>query len=169
VRTSRRAASARSGPARSRTWSGTPNLPAETARALTPDGWLRTGDLGHLDDAGNIYLVDRANDLIITGGENVYPAQVEEVLAAHPDLAEVAVIGVPDERWGEAVRAVVVARAGATVDPADVIGFARDRLAHFKCPRAVDVVGSLPRTATGKVMKAQLREPHWRGHDRRIN
>jgi acyl-CoA synthetase (AMP-forming)/AMP-acid ligase II len=145
------------------------NQPDETARALTPDGWLRTGDLGYLDDAGRIHLVDRAKDLIITGGENVYPAQVEDVLAAHPDLAEIAVIGVPDERWGETVRAIVVPTPGAQVDPAEVIAFARDRLAHFKCPTGVDVVDALPRTATGKVIKGRLREPYWRGHDRGIN
>jgi acyl-CoA synthetase (AMP-forming)/AMP-acid ligase II len=145
------------------------NRSGETAAALTEDGWLHTGDLGHLDDEGRIHLVDRAKDLIITGGENVYPAQVEEVLAAHPDLAEVAVIGVPDERWGETVRAVVVPRAGARIDPAEVIAFARDRLAHFKCPTGVVVAESLPRTATGKVIKAELRQPYWRGHDRRIS
>lgn len=145
------------------------NRPEETAAALTADGWLRTGDLGHLDGTGRIYLVDRLKDMIITGGENVYPAQVEDVLAAHPDLAEVAVIGVPDERWGETVRAVVVPREGAVVDPANVIAFARERLAHFKCPTGVDVVAALPRTATGKVRKTELREPYWRGHDRRIH
>jgi acyl-CoA synthetase (AMP-forming)/AMP-acid ligase II len=145
------------------------NRPEETAAALTEDGWLRTGDLGHLDDERRIHLIDRAKDLIITGGENVYPAQVEEVLHGHPDLAEVAVIGVPDERWGETVRAVVVPRAGVSIDPAEVIAFARDRLAHFKCPTGVDVAESLPRTATGKVKKAELRERYWRGHDRRIN
>jgi long-chain acyl-CoA synthetase len=145
------------------------NQPDETARALTPDGWLRTGDLGRLDDGGRIHLVDRATDLIITGGENVYPAQVEDVLAAHPDVAEVAVIGIPDERWGETVRAVVVARPGGAVDPGGLIAFARDRLAHFKCPTGVDVLDALPRTATGKVLKGRLREPYWRGHDRRIN
>jgi long-chain acyl-CoA synthetase len=145
------------------------NRPGETAAALTEDGWLRTGDLGHLDDEGRIHLVDRAKDLIISGGENVYPAQVEDVLAAHPDLAEVAVIGVPDERWGETVRAIVVPRDGASIDPAEVIAFARDRLAHFKCPTGVDVAESLPRTATGKVRKAELRERYWRGHERRIN
>ncbi|MFC4949631.1 AMP-binding protein [Pseudonocardia sp. GCM10023141] len=145
------------------------NQPEETARALTPDGWLRTGDLGHLDDEGRIFLVDRAKDLIITGGENVYPAEVENVLAAHPAIAEVAVIGVPDERWGETVKAIVLAREGATVDATDVIAFARGELARFKCPTSVDVVATLPRTATGKVVKTELREPYWRGHDRRIN
>jgi acyl-CoA synthetase (AMP-forming)/AMP-acid ligase II len=145
------------------------NQPDETARSLTPDGWLRTGDLGRLDADGRIYLVDRAKDLIITGGENVYPVEVENVLAAHPAVAEVAVIGVPDPRWGETVKAIVVARPDTVVDAADVTAFARERLTHFKCPTSVDVVAALPRTATGKVIKTELREPYWRGHDRRIN
>lgn len=145
------------------------NQPDETPAAFAEGGCLRTGDLGYLDDQGRIYLVDRAKDLIITGGENVDPGQVEDILEAHPDLSEVAVIGVPDERWGETVRAVVVPRAGSRIDPAEVIAFAQDRLAHFKCPTGVDVVPSLPRTATGKVMKVALRERYWRGHDRRIS
>jgi acyl-CoA synthetase (AMP-forming)/AMP-acid ligase II len=145
------------------------NDPEQTARALTPDGWLRTGDLGRVDEAGRIFLVDRAKDLVISGGENVYPLEVENVLAAHPLLAEVAVIGVPHERWGETVKAIVVARAGAKLDQNDVIGFARQRLAGFKCPTSVDFVATLPRTATGKVLKHVLREPHWHGYDRRIN
>lgn len=144
------------------------NRPEETAAALTADGWLRTGDLGYLDD-GRIYLVDRVKDLVITGGENVYPAEIEDVLASHPDLAEVAVIGVPDPRWGETVKAIAVARPGCEPDPAEVIRFARERLAHFKCPTSVDFVDGLPRTATGKVVKGRLREPYWRGHDRGIH
>lgn len=145
------------------------NRPDETAAVLGADGWLRTGDLGRLDDAGRIHLVDRAKDLIITGGENVYPAEVENVLGAHPDLGEAAVIGVPDERWGESVKAVVAARPGAVVDPAEVIAFCRERLARFKCPTSVDVVEHLPRTATGKVVKPALRAPYWRDQDRAIH
>ena len=143
--------------------------PEQTAATLTEDGWLRTGDLGYLDDQQRIYLVDRAKDMIITGGENVYPAEVEKVLAAHPALAEAAVIGVPDDRWGETVKAIVVARPGATVETAGVIAFCRDRLARFKCPTSVDVVDALPHTATGKVVKPVLRERYWQGHDRRIH
>jgi long-chain acyl-CoA synthetase len=143
--------------------------PEQTAATLTEDGWLRTGDLGYLDDQQRIYLVDRAKDMIITGGENVYPAEVEKVLAAHPALAEAAVIGVPDDRWGETVKAIVVARPGATVDTAGVITFCRDQLARFKCPTSVDVVDALPHTATGKVVKPVLRERYWQGHDRRIH
>jgi acyl-CoA synthetase (AMP-forming)/AMP-acid ligase II len=145
------------------------NDPEQTARALTPEGWLRTGDLGRIDADGRIFLVDRAKDLVISGGENVYPVEVENVLAAHPLLAEVAVIGVPHERWGETVKAIVVPRAGAEVDQDDVIGFVRKRLAGFKCPTSVDFVAALPRTATGKVLKHVLREPYWHGYDRRIN
>lgn len=145
------------------------NDPEQTARALTTDGWLRTGDLGRVDDEGRIFLVDRAKDLIISGGENVYPVEVENVLATHPNLAEYAIIGVPDARWGETVKAVVVAKPGANVDPADVMEFVRQRLAGFKCPTSVDVVENLPRTATGKVLKHVLREPFWRGYQRRIN
>ena len=143
--------------------------PEQTAAALTPDGWLRTGDLGYLDQQQRIYLVDRAKDMIITGGENVYPAEVEKVLAAHPALAEAAVIGVPDDRWGETVKAIVVARPDAVVEPAEVIAFCRSQLARFKCPTSVDVVDTLPHTATGKVVKPVLRERYWQGHDRRIH
>jgi long-chain acyl-CoA synthetase len=141
----------------------------QTTRALTPDGWLRTGDLGRLDEEGRIFLVDRAKDLVISGGENVYPVEVENVLAEHPQLAEVAVIGVPHERWGETVKAIVVPRPGAQVSQDEVIAFVRRRLAGFKCPTSVDVVAMLPRTATGKVLKHMLREPYWRGYVRRIN
>ncbi|MHC1563348.1 AMP-binding protein [Actinomycetospora sp. C-140] len=142
--------------------------PDATAAAITPEGWLCTGDLGRLDEAGRIHLVDRAGDRIVTGGENVYPAEVEQVVALHPDVAEVAVIGVPDDRWGEAVKAVVVP-AGASPDPAEIAAFARRRLAGFQSPKSVDLVDALPRTATGKVIKPVLREPYWRGHDRRIH
>jgi long-chain acyl-CoA synthetase len=143
--------------------------PEETARALTAGGWLRTGDLGWIDAEGYLFLVDRLKDLVITGGENVLPAEVEDVLAAHPDVAEVAVIGVPDDHWGETVKAVVVPAAGAVLDPASVIGFARKRLARFKCPTSVDVVEELPRTATGKIRKPVLRERYWQHRDRRIH
>jgi long-chain acyl-CoA synthetase len=143
--------------------------PEQTAAALTDDGWLRTGDLGYLDTGQRIYLVDRAKDMIITGGENVYPAEVEKVLAAHPALAEAAVIGVPDDRWGETVKAIVVGRPGHSPDAAEVIAFCRDQLARFKCPTSVDVVDALPHTATGKVVKPMLRERYWQGHDRRIH
>ena len=134
------------------------NRPAETAAAITGDGWLRTGDGGYLDDERYLFLTDRVKDMIVSGGENVYPIEVEEVLAQHPDVADVAVIGVPDERWGETVVALVVTREGRAPAPDDLITFARERLAGYKLPRSVDFVDDLPRTPTGKVLKRELRE-----------
>ncbi len=145
------------------------NRPEETARTITPDGWLKTGDAGFLDDDGFLFLTDRVKDMIVSGGENIYPAEVENVLAGHPDIADVAVIGVPDDRWGETVKAVVVARDGAARSAEPIITWARERLAHFKCPSSIDFVAALPRTPSGKVLKRELREPYWRGRERRIN
>ncbi|MGB8874663.1 MAG: long-chain-fatty-acid--CoA ligase, partial [Solirubrobacteraceae bacterium] len=133
------------------------NRPAETAAAVTADGWLRTGDGGYLDDEGYLFLTDRVKDMIVSGGENVYPIEVEEVLAQHPDVADVAVIGVPDEHWGEAVKALVIARDGRAASPADVLAFARAHLAGYKLPRSIEFVDDLPRTPTGKVLKRELR------------
>jgi acyl-CoA synthetase (AMP-forming)/AMP-acid ligase II len=133
------------------------NMPEATAEAITLDGWLRTGDAGRVDDEGYLYIEDRVKDMIITGGENVYPAEVERVLRQHADVAEVAVIGVPDQKWGETVKAVVVPAKGAAVDEAALIAFTRERLAHYKCPTSVSVVPALPRNPTGKVLKRQLR------------
>ncbi|WP_101947768.1 long-chain-fatty-acid--CoA ligase [Mycobacterium sp. 3519A] len=144
------------------------NNPDATAAALTPDGWLKTGDAGYVDDDGYLFLRDRVKDMIVSGGENVSPAEVENVLMTHPAVADVAVIGVPDPRWGEAVKAVVVPAAGAAVSAADLIGYARARLAGFKLPKSVDFVETLPRTASGKLLKRTLREPYWEGVGRRI-
>jgi len=132
--------------------------PEATAEMLLDDGWLRTGDAGYLDADGYLFLTDRINDMIISGGENVYPAEVERVLVEHPAVAEAAVIGVPDEKWGETVRAVVVPAPGAAPDTAELIDFCRQRLAGYKCPTSVEVVDALPRNATGKVLKYRLRE-----------
>jgi long-chain acyl-CoA synthetase len=134
------------------------NRPAETAAALTPDGWLRTGDGGFLDDEGYLFLTDRIKDMIVSGGENVYPVEVEETLAQHAGVADVAVIGVPDPHWGEAVKALIVPRPGTRTAPEDLIAFARERLAGYKLPRSVDFVAELPRTPSGKVLKRELRE-----------
>jgi acyl-CoA synthetase (AMP-forming)/AMP-acid ligase II len=142
--------------------------PEATADAVTPDGWLRSGDIARLDDDGFIYIVDRLKDMIITGGENVYSPEVEQVLVEHPAVGEVAVIGVPDERWGEGIKAFVVPRAGEIVDGDQLIAFCRERLAHFKCPSSVEVVESLPRNPTGKVLKRDLRKPYWAGRSRQI-
>jgi long-chain acyl-CoA synthetase len=134
------------------------NRPAETAAALTPDGWLRTGDGGYVDGQGYLFLTDRIKDMIVSGGENVYPIEVEEALAQHADVADVAVIGVPDPQWGEAVKALIVPRPGTRPAPEEVIAFARERLAGYKLPRSVDIVSELPRTPSGKVLKRELRE-----------
>jgi acyl-CoA synthetase (AMP-forming)/AMP-acid ligase II len=133
------------------------NRPEETAAALPGDGWLRTGDGGYLDEQGYLFLTDRIKDMIVSGGENVYPIEVEEALAQHPDVVEVAVIGVPDERWGETVKALVVRRGGTSLEPEELIAFARQRLAGYKLPRSVDFVEELPRTPSGKVLKRDLR------------
>jgi long-chain acyl-CoA synthetase len=132
--------------------------PQETTATLTPDGWLRTGDGGYLDADGYLFLTDRIKDMIVSGGENVYPVEVEEVLAHHPDVAEVAVIGVPDERWGETVKALVVPGSRRTPTADELVAFARERLAGYKLPRSIEFVDDLPRTATGKVLKRELRD-----------
>ena len=151
-------------------WLRAPNVmagyfdrPAETAAALTPDGWLRTGDGGYLDGDGYLFLADRVKDMIVSGGENVYPIEVEEVLAQHPGVADVTVIGVPDERWGETVKALVIPRDGRAPAAAELIAFARERLAGYKLPRSIEYVGEFPRTPTGKVLKRELRERYAAG------
>lgn len=135
--------------------SGYLNRPAETSQ-LFADGWLRTGDLGYVED-GYVYLVDRMKDLIVTGGENVYASEVEACLVRIPGVAEACVIGIPDPRWGEAVVAAVVPRPGAAIEPGQIIAAARTELAHYKCPAAVHLVDSLPRNTTGKVLRRDIR------------
>lgn len=144
------------------------NRPQETAEAITPDGWLRTGDAGYLDADGYLFLTDRIKDMIVTGGENVYPIEVEHVLAAHPLIDAVAVIGVPDPRWGEAVKAIVKPVAGAEPSAGDLIAWARASLAAYKCPKTVDFIDAMPRNASGKILKRVLKEAYWVGQDRRI-
>jgi len=141
--------------------------PAATNRAIR-NGWFHTGDAGYLDSAGYIYIYDRVKDMIISGGENIYPAEVESALFGHPAVADVAVIGVPDDKWGEAVKAMVVKRPGAEVNAEELIGFARERIAHYKAPRTIDFVEALPRTPTGKILKRELRKPFWAGRDRQV-
>ncbi|MEZ0073265.1 long-chain-fatty-acid--CoA ligase [Planotetraspora sp. GP83] len=134
--------------------------PAATEAAILPGGWLRTGDGGSFDEDGYLYLHDRIKDMIVSGGENVYPAEVESALTGHPAVLEVAVIGVPSERWGEVAHAVVVLRQGAAVTGEELIAWSRERLAHFKCPSGVSFVDTLPRNASGKLLKTRLRETH---------
>ncbi|MGH3425610.1 MAG: AMP-binding enzyme, partial [Nocardioidaceae bacterium] len=139
-----------------------------TAEVITADGWFRTGDIGRVDEGGYVYVEDRLKDMIISGGENVYCPEIERVLAEHPAVAEVAVIGVPDDRWGEAVKAVVALAPGHPATPEELIEHTRARLAHYKCPASVDVVEALPRNPTGKILKRDLRKPYWAGADRPI-
>lgn len=143
------------------------NLTEATAEAITAEGLFRTGDAGRIDDDGYLTIVDRVKDMIVSGGENVYPAEVETVLRRHPAIADVAVIGVPDERWGEAVKAVVV--ANGALDPQAVIAWARGQLAGYKLPKSIDLVDTLPRNAAGKVLKRELRAPYWEGRERAVN
>ncbi len=140
------------------------NRPEATAEAITEDGWFRSGDVGRIDEDGYIYVEDRLKDMIISGGENIYSIEVERALAEHPAVTEVAVFGVPDEKWGEAVKAVVALEN--PVDTTELIDWCRDRLAHYKCPKSVDVLDALPRNPTGKILKRDLRKPFWEGHDR---
>lgn len=144
------------------------NRPEETARTIR-DGWLHTGDAGYFDEDGYLFIHDRLKDMIVSGGENIYPAEVERVLEECPSIAEIAVIGVPDERWGETVKAVVVTGHGKTLSENEVIEFARLHIARFKCPTSVDFVDSIPRNPSGKILKKELRAPYWEGHERNIS
>jgi acyl-CoA synthetase (AMP-forming)/AMP-acid ligase II len=129
-----------------------------TAEAIDDDGWLHTGDIGVMDDAGNVRITDRLKDMYVVGGFNAYPAEVEQILARHPHIAECAVVGVPDERLGEVGLAFVVARPGVSLDADEVVAWSREHMANYKAPRSVHVVETLPRNASGKVLKFELRE-----------
>jgi fatty-acyl-CoA synthase len=144
------------------------NLPEATAATLDSEGWIHTGDAGYLDEDGYVFIQDRIKDLIISGAENIYPTEVENALSEHPDIAEVAVIGVPDERWGEAVKAFVVLRPGRTPAEADLLAWTRGRIAGFKTPKSVEFVDALPRNPTGKVLRKDLRARYWSGKERQI-
>ncbi len=143
--------------------------PEETARALNADGWLRTGDAGYLDEEGYIYIHDRVKDMIVSGGENVYPAEVESAIYGHPQVADIAVIGVPDAKWGEAVKAVIEPKPGVELDAESIIAWARERLAGFKVPKTIDLVEQMPRNPSGKILRRQLRDPYWEGYERKVN
>jgi long-chain acyl-CoA synthetase len=143
--------------------------PDETRRVLDSEGWLRSGDAGRLDEDGYLYISDRVKDMVVTGGENVYPVEVEAAIYGHPDVAEVAVIGVPDPKWGEAVKALVVPRPGCAPAPETILAYARERIAGYKLPKSIDFVDGLPRNATGKVLKRELRAAYWAGHERLVN
>ena len=143
-------------------------MPKETAETFV-DGWLFSGDVGVMDEDGYVYLVDRKKDMIISGGENIYSREVEDVLYLHPAVADAAVIGVPDEKWGESVKALVVLKPGMKATEKELIDFCKERLASYKKPKTVDFYESFPKTATGKIKKAELREKYWVGHTRKIN
>ncbi len=142
-----------------------PQATAETIR----DGWLHTGDLGTVDEAGYVYILDRTKDMIISGGENIYSREIEEVLHKHPAVADAAVIGVPHEQWGETVKAFVVLRDGQTATAEEIIDFTRAFLAGFKRPRSLEFIESLPRNLSGKVLKKVLREPYWKEEKRQVH
>jgi long-chain acyl-CoA synthetase len=141
----------------SRVMKGYWRKPEQTAEVMLPGGWLRTGDGGSFDADGYLYLHDRLKDMIVSGGENVYPAEVESIMTGHPAVAEVAVVGIPSADWGESPWAVVVLRPGAQVTETELIAWTRDRLAHFKCPAGVTFAPSLARTASGKLQKQAIR------------
>jgi acyl-CoA synthetase (AMP-forming)/AMP-acid ligase II len=144
------------------------NLPDETAKTIR-GGWLHTGDAGYFDADGYLYIYDRIKDMIVSGGENIYPAEVESALFGHPAVADVAVIGVPDARWGEAVKALVVRTPGVEVTAEELITFARARIAGYKVPKSIDFVEALPRTPSGKILKRELRAPYWQGQERQVH
>ncbi|MEW5721862.1 MAG: long-chain-fatty-acid--CoA ligase [Thermodesulfobacteriota bacterium] len=143
------------------------NRPEETAAAFQ-DGWLKTGDMAVIEPEGYVNIVDRKKDVIITGGENVYSTEVEYVLYEHPDVLEAAVFGVPDPKWGEAVKAAVALKPGRTAAGEELISFCRERLAHYKAPKSIDFVNELPKTGSGKIYKKGLKDPYWVGREKKV-
>lgn len=143
------------------------NRPDATEDAIR-EGFFHTGDAGYFDEDGFLFIHDRVKDMIVSGGENVYPAEVENAIFGHPDVADVAVIGVPDEKWGEAVKAIIVPKEGTQPTPEDIIAWARERIAGYKCPKSVDYIEALPRNPSGKILRKDLREPYWEGQARRV-
>ncbi len=141
--------------------------PQATAEAIR-EGWLHTGDVGYLDEAGYLFILDRSKDMIISGGENIYPREIEEVIIRHPDVREVAVVGVPDKKWGEAVKAIVVATPGTILTEEAVIAWCQDAIASYKKPKSVEFVAELPKNNYGKVLKRELRARYWQGRDRLV-
>ncbi len=144
------------------------NKPEATREAITEDGWFRTGDIGRVDDGGFVFVEDRLKDMIISGGENIYSVEVERALTDHPAVLDAAVFGIPDDKWGESVKAVVELSAGQQTSPEELLAWCRERLAHYKCPRSVDITDVLPRNPTGKLLKRDLRQPYWESADRAI-
>ena len=144
------------------------NKPDATREAITEDGWFRTGDIGRVDDGGFVFVEDRLKDMIISGGENIYSVEVERALTDHPAVMDAAVFGIPDEKWGESVKAVVELADGKQTSPEELVAWCRERLAGYKCPRSVEIMAELPRNPTGKLLKKDLRKPYWENRDRAI-
>jgi acyl-CoA synthetase (AMP-forming)/AMP-acid ligase II len=140
----------------------------EATRDTIRDGWLHTGDMGYIDESGYLFIMDRSKDMIITGGENVYPREIEEVLIKHPAVREVAVIGVPDAKWGEAIKAIVALKPGETAGENDLIAFCKDNIASYKKPKSVDFINELPKNNYGKILKRELRATYWKDKDRKV-
>ena len=143
------------------------NRPEATQEAIR-DGFFYSGDAGYFDEDGFLFIHDRMKDMIISGGENIYPAEVENAVFGHPEVADVAVIGVPDETWGEAVKAIIVAKPGANPDPAEIITWTKERIAGYKAPKSVDFIDAMPRNPSGKILRKDLREKYWEGTERRV-
>jgi acyl-CoA synthetase (AMP-forming)/AMP-acid ligase II len=141
---------------------------SELTEKTLRNGWLHTGDMGYLDEEGYLFLVDRKADMIVTGGENVYPKETEDVLYEHPAVMECAVVSAPDERWGERVQAVVVLKQGQEATAEELITHCKERLAGYKCPKAVDFWEALPKTPIGKILRKDVKKKLWEGHDRAI-
>ena len=142
---------------------------AEATKDSISDGWFFTGDAGYFDKDGYLFIHDRVKDMIVSGGENVYPAEVENALFGHEAIADAAVIGVPDEKWGEAVKAIVVLKPDQRATQEEIIAFAKTRIAGYKVPKSVDFIEALPRNPSGKILRRELRAPFWEGRTRMIN
>jgi len=143
------------------------HLPEASAQVVQ-NGWFHTGDVGYVDEDGYLFVRDRVKDMIVSGGENIYPAEIENLLHSHPDIVDVAVIGIPDARWGESVKAIVVCRPGASTNAEELIAFVRPHIAAYKVPRSVEFVATLPRNASGKILKRELRQLYWANRDSKL-
>jgi acyl-CoA synthetase (AMP-forming)/AMP-acid ligase II len=140
----------------------------EATKETIRNGWLHTGDMGYLDESGYLFIMDRSKDMLISGGENIYPREIEEVIIKHPCVREVAVIGIPDPKWGEAVKAVVSLVEGKSLTEDELISYCKNKLASFKKPKSVDFVDELPKNNTGKILKRELRDRYWKGRERQV-
>ena len=144
------------------------NRPEATAESIK-DGWFYSGDIGYFDDEGFLYIHDRVKDMIVSGGENIYPAEVENALLSHPQIADAAVIGIPDDKWGEATKAFIVQAEGDPLDETEVISYVRTQIAGYKCPKTVEYIDALPRNPSGKILRKDLRAPYWEGKERIVS